>query len=202
MTASEKSTTWVLVPVKAFEEAKTRLSPAMELSDRARLAKEMATHVVRSAAPMSVAIACDDEDVASWAQAEGATVIWCPGTDLNGAVQQGFAELGAQGVAHVVIAHSDLPFAAGLGHLGAWPGVTLVPDRHGTGTNVMALPTDCDFCFSYGANSFSRHVVEAVRMRRGMRIVHESALSWDIDDPADLLALDSEYRSEGSHGQD
>lgn len=175
----------VLIPVKAFAEAKGRLAAAVESSDRALLARRMATHVVE-AQELPVAVCCDDEGVAAWARSVGAEVVWCPGTDLNGAIAAGFRHLGDRGITSVAIAHSDLPLASSLHDLLHWPGVTIVPDRHRTGTNVMALPTDLDFEFSYGAGSFARHIVEAVRHRRGLRIVHDPALGWDVDQPADL----------------
>lgn len=180
---------WVLIPVKDFDAAKSRLSPALEPAERARLAREMATHVVLASAPLRVAVVCDDETVAEWARAQGAAVIWRPGTGLNTAVQQGVEFLASQGVAHVIVAHSDLPFASRLAEFAPWPGITIVPDRHGKGSNVVSVPTDAGFQFSYGTDSFSRHVAEAARLRRGIRIVHEASLSWDIDYPADLLAL-------------
>lgn len=181
----------VLIPVKAFKLAKGRLSPALEPGQRASLAQQMATHVVTQQSTL-VAICCDDQGVADWATELGARVIWCPGTDLNGAVQQGFAELGADGIETVAIAHSDLPQAGDLQPLLGWPGVTIVPDRHRTGTNVMALPTSIPFTFSYGTDSFGRHVAEASRHGRGVRIVHDDDLGWDIDRPDDLDAPDSE----------
>ena len=36
-----------------------------------------------------------------------------------------------------------------------------MPDRYGNGTNVLALPTDAGFQFSYGPGSFARHRAEA-----------------------------------------
>ena len=189
---ARQATTWVLIPVKAFDAAKGRLSPALEPAERAELAKKMATHVVSSAAPLPVAIVCDDDGVAEWARDVGANVLWCPGTDLNGAVRYGFEQARSAGVDGVVISHSDLPFADGFSRLTPWPGVTIVPDRHGAGTNVLALPTSLDFAFSYGTDSFGRHVAEAARLRKGLRIIHQPGLAWDIDFPADLLALDTD----------
>lgn len=182
----------VIIPVKAFREAKARLSPALEPEQRAGLAKKMATHVVASAAPLPVAVVCDDQEVADWATSQGATVLWCPGTDLNGAIGFGFDAARSAGIGFVIISHSDLPFADGFSRLNPWPGVTIVPDRHGAGTNVMALPTTLDFTFSYGTDSFGRHVAEAARLGKGLRIVHQPGLAWDIDFPADLLALDTD----------
>lgn len=181
----------VLIPVKAFDRAKGRLSPALEPAQRASLAQTMATHVVTQQTVL-VAICCDDQGVADWATSLGAQVIWCPGTDLNGAVQQGFDELGAEGIESVAIAHSDLPRAGDLSPLLGWPGVTIVPDRHRTGTNVMVLSTSIRFTFAYGAGSFRRHAAEASRLGSGLRIVHDDALGWDIDRPDDLDAPETD----------
>jgi 2-phospho-L-lactate guanylyltransferase len=67
--------------------------------------------------------------------------------------------------------------------------VTLVPDRRDNGTNVIAVPTDCEFVFSYGPGSFSRHVAEARRLGVALRIVRTGPLSWDVDVPTDLGAV-------------
>lgn len=176
----------VLVPVKAFDRAKGRLSEALSPDERARLARTMATHVIQAQTGVHVAVCCDDPGVAEWAESVGADVVLCPGTGLNGAVQQATAGLAADGFEFVAVAHSDLPLAASLDRLLGWPGITLVPDRHRSGTNVIAIPTDVDFRFQYGSRSFRRHVAEAVRHRRGLRIVHDARLGWDVDHPADL----------------
>lgn len=184
--AHATSTTAVLIPVKDFRRAKTRLIPALAPEERAELARTMATQVAQAARPLHVAVVCDDDEVAAWADGESIEVIWCPGTGLNGAVQQGFAELGEAGFGHVIIAHSDLPLVGRLEELSPWCGVTLVPDRHRAGTNVISLPTHLDFGFAYGTGSFRRHVIEAVRLRHGLRIVHDPDLGWDVDYPDDL----------------
>lgn len=176
----------LLIPVKAFTRAKVRLSPDVDPARRQSLAREMATHVVRAAGDMPVAVVCDDDEVAEWVASVGAQLIWTPGTGLNGAVAAGVDELANQGVRHVVIAHSDLPLAENLSQLAGWPGVTIVPDRHRGGSNVLAMPTECGFQFAYGTGSYHRHRDEAVRIGRGLRIVHRARLGWDVDFPTDL----------------
>lgn len=177
----------VLVPVKAFDQAKIRLAPVLSPAERIELARRMATHVVRVAAPLPVTVVCDDPEVADWAAALGATVVWCPETGLNGAVTRGVAELALRGVAEVVVAHSDLPRASGFAHLAGAGGVTAVPDRHADGTNVLCLPTGAPFDFSYGAGSFRRHCAEARRLGLALRIVRDPELTWDVDVPDDLI---------------
>jgi 2-phospho-L-lactate guanylyltransferase len=177
----------VLVPVKAFHEAKHRLDRALTGPERSALARSMATQVLVAAGPLPVAVVCDDNDVADWARKHGALVVWEPGRGLNGAVEAGVDHLRAAGVSHVTVSHADLPMASGLAAVGNAPGITLVPDRYGNGTNVIALPTDAGFRFSYGPGSFARHRAEAERLGLPLRVLDLPDLAWDVDVPGDMV---------------
>ena len=179
--------TVVVVPVKAFDRAKARLSGVLDRPRRAALARAMADHVLTAAAPLPVAVVCDDGPVANWARAAGATVVWTPGLGLNGAVSDAVRRLEAAGVTRVVVAHADLPFASGLGEFAtAGTEVVLVPDRRRDGTNVASVPTGRGFRFAYGDDSFTRHRREAARCGLRVRVVESERLGWDIDEPVDL----------------
>ena len=179
----------VLVPVKSFREAKLRLAPALDEAARATLARDMATNVLAAAAPLPVCVVCDDEDVAEWAQALGAIVLRRPGRGLNGAVSDGVARLAEDGFDQVIVAHGDLPLATSLAWVADFDGITLVPDRHEDGTNVVCIPSAAGFEFAYGAGSFARHEAEAARLALPTRIVRDVPLGWDVDVPDDLTAL-------------
>lgn len=179
----------VLVPVKSFREAKLRLSPALDAASRAVLARAMATHVLASAAPLPTAVVCDDVEVATWARDLGALVVWEPERGLNRAVEAGVARLAAAGARRVIVAHADLPRAARLEWVGRFVGVTLVPDHRDNGTNVICVPGDAGFTFSYGPGSFARHRAEAHRLGQPLRVVREPSLSHDVDLPTDLIAF-------------
>jgi 2-phospho-L-lactate guanylyltransferase len=185
----------VLVPVKAFHEAKRRLDAALGPDERARLARAMADRVLDAAAPLPVAVVCDDDAVAAWARQRGALVVHEPGRGLNGAVEAGVAHLRSAGVGRVVVSHADLPRASGLAAVDGGRGVTLVPDRWGDGTNVMALPTDAGFRFSYGPGSFARHRAEAERLGLEVTVLDLPDLAWDVDVPADVVPVAA--RTEG-----
>jgi 2-phospho-L-lactate guanylyltransferase len=177
------------VPIKAFGQAKRRLHLAMSVSARAELSRAMADRVLAAAHPLPVAVVCDDIDVAEWARARGALVVWEPGRGLNGAVQAGVEYLGEAGVTQVTVAHADLPRATALAEVGEAPGITLVPDRFGNGTNVMALPTGAGFQFSYGPGSFARHRSEAERLGVPMRVLDRPDLAYDVDEPGDVVPV-------------
>jgi len=179
----------VLIPVKAFAEAKRRLDPALDGPARAALARAMADRVVSAARPLPVAVVCDDGEVAAWARRHGALVIWEPGRGLNGAVEAGVDHLRAGGVEQVTVAHADLPKASAIATVGHAPGITLVPDRFGNGTNVIVVPADAGFRFSYGPGSFARHRAEADRTGLPVRVLDRPDLAWDIDEPGDVVPV-------------
>jgi 2-phospho-L-lactate guanylyltransferase len=176
----------VLVPVKAFAEAKVRLSPALPPERRAALAQAMAERVLAAAGRLPVAVVCDNAEVANWAAAHGAIVLAEPGRGLNGAVSAGVEQLAAAGAQQVIVAHADLPLATDLSWVASFGGVTLVPDRRRDGTNVACVPARAGFGFAYGSGSFDRHVAETRRLGLALRVVHEPLLAWDVDVPADL----------------
>ena len=178
----------MLIPVKAFSDAKARLAGALAPEERAALAQSMASVVVAAASPLDVWIVCDDAKVAAWATRQGASVLWKPGRGLNGAVNEGVADLAHLDVDTVIVAHADLPHAQQLEWLVETDAVTLVPDRHGDGTNVIVIPTDSGFVFSYGPASFTRHKAEAERLGLRVRVIHDERLAWDVDRPEDLNA--------------
>ena len=179
----------VLVPVKAFHQAKMRLAPVLSPQQRASLARRMAEHVVAVAAPLPVAVVCDDDEVARWARSCGAVVLPEPGRGLNGAVAAAVQQLESEGFKRLIVAHSDLPLAANLSRLAAVRGIALVPDRREDGTNVISLPAGSGFNFAYGAGSFARHKQEALRTGLPWQVIHDPGLAWDVDSPADMSAV-------------
>jgi 2-phospho-L-lactate guanylyltransferase len=179
----------VLVPVKSFREAKLRLAPALDEAARADLARRMAAKVLAAAAPLPAWVVCDDEEVADWGATYGATILQRPGRGLNGAVEDGVAALAEAGFDRVVVAHGDLPLATSLAWIAEFDGVTLIPDRHEDGTNVIGLPARSGFRFAYGAGSFGRHQAEASRLGLATRVVRDDPLGWDVDVPDDLSVL-------------
>jgi 2-phospho-L-lactate guanylyltransferase len=177
----------VLIPVKAFHDAKLRLATALSADDRSALVRSMAECVVTAAGSLPVAVVCDDSEVAAWAAALDLIVITAPGRGLNRAVDHGVDYLAGTGVTQVIVAHADLPMATELAWVARFPGVTLVPDRRDDGTNVACIPTGAGFRFAYGPGSFARHQIEARRCGLGLRIVRRPDLAWDVDHPADLV---------------
>jgi 2-phospho-L-lactate guanylyltransferase len=180
----------ILVPVKAFASAKARLASVLDDAARAALARRLAEGVVRAAAAsLPVAVVCDDEEVAAWADGAGALVIRQPGEGLNGAVAAGVRQLAVENYDLVAVVHADLARPAGIADLvtSAEPStVMVVPDRREDGTNVLVVPADAGFRFGYGPGSFRRHVSEAERLGLDVNVVRDTPYAFDVDVPADL----------------
>jgi 2-phospho-L-lactate guanylyltransferase len=99
------------------------------------------------------------------------------------------------------VAHADLPRAQHLARLArdaAQPVVALVPCHRDDGTPVLSVPTAADFRFAYGPDSFRRHAAEARRLGLGLRVVRDPDLAFDVDIPADLLALGTALQPEST----
>lgn len=198
----------VLIPIKAFSQAKVRLAGVLNAQERRCLAQRMAIEVIRAARPLPVHVVCDDDEVAEWARTKGAEVIWTPGLGLNGAVEHGVAILAGEGVSRIIVSHADLPLAADLASLLDNPTTTaghparavvrLVPDRRRDGTNVAVVPADCGFRFAYGRGSFPAHCAEATRLGLEFEVAEPAPLTLDIDLPSDLALLPPTWRTNKS----
>ena len=193
--AQSASLTAVVIPIKAFEQAKDRLSSVLSAEQRILLARATALGVLESVRGASVFVVCDNPEVSQWATSYGATVVHQSQPGLNAAVQEGISA--AHQFERVMIVHSDLPLPSRLRELlgsgVASNTVTIVPDRHRDGTNVLIIPSGVGFTCHYGAKSFEAHTAEATKLGLPLHIVEDDELALDIDTPDDLNALPTQW---------
>jgi 2-phospho-L-lactate guanylyltransferase len=181
--------TAVAVPVKSFALAKGRLADTLSGPERAALARSMAATVVGAASNLPVFVATDDNEVAAWATEQDLLLLNVSVTGLNAVAAEVVGMLADRGYRYAMICHADLPLARDLDAVAGFPGVTIVPDRHGDGTNVIVIPTASGFRFRYGPASARHHRHEAARLGLAMRWLRLPHLAWDIDVPDDLDIL-------------
>ncbi len=70
--------------------------------------------------------------------------------------------------------------------------VAIVPDRHGTGTNALALSPPDAIEPSFGEGSCARHVAAAREAGVPFNVEELRSLALDLDTPADVVALTME----------
>ncbi len=189
------TTTWVVTPIKAPEECKTRLRGALSEAARRDLVASMLRHVVEVAG----ATAGVDEVLLIGPSSHGLPAavrrLADPGGGLNAALAAAMRAAAEAGVGRLILVAADLPrlTAADLEALaGVDAGaIAIAPDSLGVGTNALSLPLPAarGFAFHYGPGSFARHQAEAMRLRLPLRVIRSATLGLDIDEPADLDAL-------------
>lgn len=175
----------VVVPIRGFRVGKARLASVLSEDERAALSRSMAAGVLEAAAPLPVYVVTSDNEVRTFASAANAVLVDDPGS-LNAAAEAGRDAARADGATRVIIVHADIAKPTPFAWVGEFDGVTIVPDRHGQGTNVLALPTDAAFDFAYGVGSRARHEAEATRRGLALRVCIDDDLGWDVDEPSDL----------------
>ena len=184
----------MVLPIKGFSDAKARLEPVLSAENRASLAAFTAGGILEAAEGVDTFVVCDNDEVAQWARERGAMVVRQLKPGLNNAVAHG-VDTAQYKRDWVLVAHSDLPFPEALLSIIDFTlvtsTVTIVPDRHEDGTNVLIIPAGRNFTFHYGLGSFAAHQHEAARLGLPVRIVRHEQLGLDIDTPDDLAQLPS-----------
>lgn len=190
-------TLWIVVLVKDFSTAKSRLSPAMRPDQRRALAEMTATRALDAALAVAPTLAvCGSEEAAQLAGSRGAEVVveQAPGGQ-NPAARRGLEEVLQRGAGSVLLLSSDLPLVdpSGLRRLlehtsadGAL--VVAAPAVGRQGTNALFLRPPGDFDLHFGEASLPRFAAEAHRRGRSFVIHDDPSLALDLDEPSDLSA--------------
>jgi|RhiMetdeSRZDD1v2_1073273.scaffolds.fasta_scaffold319828_2 2-phospho-L-lactate/phosphoenolpyruvate guanylyltransferase len=181
----------VVVPIRTFALANTRLSEHLSSDARAALAVRLADTVLRAAATAPVVIVTSAPDVEQWARGHDVAVVPDPGS-LDAAAEAGVEAVRALGLPRAVVSHADLPFATTFAPVtrdAGRPVAVLVPCQRDDGTPVLSVPTHARFAFAYGPGSFRRHVEAARTAGLAVRVVRDPNLGFDVDTVDDLRML-------------
>lgn len=170
-----------VVPIKTAEDRKTRLSSRLSLPARVDLTEAMLAHVLEAIS------GCEDvEDVRLLAPEpprEGGYG-WLP--DQGRGLNRELAALAATAGTPLLVIHADLPGLAcadirAMTRTGY--DITIAADRHGSGTNGLALRRPDAFAFRFGLSSLSKH---RDRPGEAVAVLGRPGLAVDIDLPADI----------------
>jgi 2-phospho-L-lactate guanylyltransferase len=191
--------TWVIVLVKDFNEAKSRLRPALEPGERRDLARENARLALAAARAGDRALAiCGSEAAAELARELGVeALLEGDPSGQNPAARLGIAHAAERGASAVLLLSSDLPrvnrrtvaaMLAAARRLGR-PAVLAAPAMGRGGTNAVYLCPPRAIDLHFGDDSLGKFERDAAA--RGARFaLHESPrLALDLDEPSDLEEL-------------
>jgi 2-phospho-L-lactate guanylyltransferase len=187
--------TFAVLPVKSFGGAKSRTG--LDETRRAALVESMAADVLRALAEVrclaGVLVVTREPRIAALAE----HVV--PDPEEAGHSQAallGIDEAVRRGAKRVLLVPGDCPLMdpteveALLDFVDPTPPtLTIVPDRHGTGTNALVLHPPTVIEPSFGPGSCARHAVIGRAAGARVHVRHVPSLAFDVDTPADVAAL-------------
>lgn len=188
---------WVVLPVKPFVRAKSRLAPVLPAAEREMLAEKMFRHglevLTTTRQIAGVLVVSRDTKALAMAREYGVNTVQESGApELNVALlrtSEHVRRLGAEGV---LVVPSDLPMYTSADieqvlHLGRYHmTVVITPDRNDNGTNALLVTPPGLIPYSFGPGSFRRHVELAEQAGASVKILRSERLGLDLDTPADL----------------
>ena len=187
-------TTWAVVPLKRFADAKRRLAGVLDLESRWRLSTAMLRDVLAALAATPgldrIVLATSEPTAAGF----GCPVIDDGGGDLNRAIARAAAALETAGAERMLVLPADVPLVtapeiARVLAAGKAAPVVIVADLRGHGTNALLLspPRAMEPCF--GTDSRARHAAAAKNLGLASTELRLPGLGFDVDEPDDLARL-------------
>jgi 2-phospho-L-lactate guanylyltransferase len=185
----------VAVPVKSLDRTKTRLASVLSPHERGKLAAAMLNDVLDACLPQAgweVWVVSAQDEVLGLAKHRGARSLRETGTTLGQAVRQVEAQAREEDCVELAVVLADLPFAtrdAVAEVLGTSASVVAAPATSDGGTNALIRRPPSIIPARFGRSSFSKHRAEAYRRGVTFESIDSSALGFDLDRPADLVAV-------------
>jgi 2-phospho-L-lactate guanylyltransferase len=191
--------TIAILPVKSFGAAKQRLAGTLGADFRQALARAMFSDVLASLRQVpgldSVTVVTADRAAEAIALGERIRVLRDSTEEgQSRATLIGIRHAQATGFTRVLLVPGDTPLldpAEVALLLERAPAVSIVPDRHRTGTNALVLSPPDAIEPSFGPGSFARHTVAAEAAGVRYSVEQVPTLMLDVDTPEDLAELES-----------
>lgn len=187
--------TVAVLPVKRFTAAKQRL----DRDDRAAVMRDMVEGVLgalRASSVDRVVVVTGDADAAGLARSHGADVVDEPEPlGHSAAATLGVARARELGARRALLLAGDCPLMS-AGAIDALlaahdePGVVVLCDRHGTGTNGLLLEPPDAIAPAFGPGSRERHERLAAAAGAACVVDERPAFQYDVDTVDDLAAID------------
>lgn len=201
---------FAVITIKRFDSAKQRLAESLEPERRRQLAEAMLADVLgavgRSRMIAGIVVVTGEARARKMAGEARAVVVDDPDEGHSAAAVRGAARATGLGADRVVMLPGDCPLLdpRDLDHLltgtpSRW--VSVVPDRHGTGTNSLVISPPDAITPAFGEGSCERHL----GLARNAGIPHSlekvDSLALDLDTPADVVALTARIEADRAAGR-
>jgi 2-phospho-L-lactate guanylyltransferase len=186
-----------ILPVKRLDQAKHRLSAALDVGQRMRIAEALLEDALALAARCDFVrwwVVSSDEAVLGRAVATGFEAIDDGGAKLNDALGKAVGAAITAGATSVTIVPVDVPLARredlqDVLDTGATSDVVAVPADEDGGTNALYLSPPDVLVPSFGPGSLKGHIAAAERLGLRCALLPLSRLGLDIDTVEDARAF-------------
>lgn len=191
----------IVVPVRSFENAKSRLGAVLDAEERRELVERLLRRTIAAglatAGIAEVLVVSPDPEVLAVAREAGARALHQETRGLNHSLAE--AREAADPDGRLLVLPGDLPGVtpAAIAALvdaasrARRPCVVIVPDRHGRGTNALLLDPPDVIDPAFGGDSRAAHAWLAGSAEATL-VELDGPLSLDLDTPDDLLAAERE----------
>ena len=192
------SGTWAVLPVKPFDDAKSRLQPVLDAGQRRELARALMLHSLEKLLACEridhVLVVSSDAEALALASRSGAAVLVESETGLNPALTEARAHATLNGAGNLLVVAGDLPLLDesdidAIVTASEEADVVIAPDRLRQGTNALLLRPADAIDFRFGELSFQRHLDQAGAAGLSTIKVSRPGLAFDVDFPQDWQDL-------------
>jgi 2-phospho-L-lactate guanylyltransferase len=185
----------IVLPVKALDEAKTRLAPVLAPLERAALTLAMLEDVIDATLLLpgwETWVISPDETVLEVAARRRVTALVEERPPLSAAIHQAEDEAQARGASALAVLLPDTPLvtvAALTRAVHTLGPVVVAPARDEAGTNLLLRRPPTAIASSFGRDSFRKHLEAAAQRDTPIAVVEHPELAFDLDAPDDILTV-------------
>jgi 2-phospho-L-lactate guanylyltransferase len=195
--------TRVVLLLKDFELAKTRLSSVLDPSARRIIAIDFALAALGAVGPSALVVAGSEAAAATAREAGNEVIVEDRAEGQNPAARLGIRAAADAGADAVLLFSSDLPLIepAVVARLLDWadrlprPVVVAVPALGRGGTNALYLAPPDAIELHFGDDSLGKFEADARAHRVRFETYRSPELALDVDEPSDLAAFRERRRA-------
>ena len=191
---------WAVIPFKRIQHAKQRLAPILSPKERKLLSLKMLEDVLEAATASEIfdgiLVATNCEEAVPIIRRKGVLHLQTSEElGLNHAAREAADWLLNKNIGAMCLFPADIPLAKAsefrnlVSCHSALRGMTIVPSRDKGGTNCLILspPNLLPFCF--GADSYTEHLRQGLKLNLSCQTKFSDGIGLDIDTPCDLRAI-------------
>lgn len=190
---------WIVIPINNLSDAKSSLSETLKNENREKLVLCMLDDVlsaVKRVDNVSIVVVSPDRKVLEFARSRFAKPVLDRDIGLNSAIKLVIDKAKNLDVESIIIIPGDVPMLKSsdiINILNMKTGVrdVVITPSNENGTNALLLHPPDVMETHFGGESFPKHINEARSNGINPKIYNSERLERDIDNPADLLKIES-----------